>query len=128
RSADRAADDAADGADERPADGSADEPTDDPVSETRPHGKAPTRVILDNHITLVFFDPDVLAASGISAWKGEWIRVTGRPSLYHSKLEIVIDRTAQIELSPVPGLTKPTAAPPAKSPRNRKQSVPIHAP
>jgi endonuclease YncB( thermonuclease family) len=93
-------------------------------SETRPHGGPPTRVILDNHVPLVFFDPDVFAASGISAWKGEWIRVTGRPSLYHGKVEIVIDRTGQVDLSPVPGLTKPTRA----LPRNHEKSVPIHAP
>jgi len=74
------------------------------------HGKAPTRVILDNHVQLVFFDPDVFAASGISAWRGEWIRVSGKASLYHGKPEIVIDRAGQLELSPVPGLTRPRAA------------------
>lgn len=102
------------------------------VSEARPpddagHGKTPTRVILDNHVQLVFFDPDVFAASGISAWKGEWIRVSGTASLYHGRPEIVIDRTGQLELSPVPGLTKPTGARPTKS-RNHERSVPIHAP
>src|SRR3569623_1422348 len=103
----------------------------DGVSEARPadagHGKTPTRVILDNHVQLVFFDPDVFAASGISAWKGEWIRVSGKPSLYHGQPEIVIDRIGQLELSPVPGLTKPTGARPTKS-RNHERSVPIHAP
>jgi hypothetical protein len=76
----------------------------------------------------MFFDPDIFAASGISAWKGEWIRVSGKPSLYHGKVQIVIDRTGQIELSPVPGLTKPTDPRPAPSPRNHEKSVPIHAP
>ena len=76
-------------------------------------------MILDNHIPLVFFDPAVLAESGVQAWKGEWIRVTAKPSLYHGKLELVIDRTAQVELCPVPGLTKPS---------NHEKSVPIHAP
>jgi len=104
----------------------------DEVSEARPsddagHGKTPTRVILDNHVQLVFFDPDVFTASGISAWKGEWIRVSGKPSLYHGQPEIVIDRVGQLELSPVPGLTKPTGARPTKS-RNHERSVPIHAP
>jgi endonuclease YncB( thermonuclease family) len=127
-------DDSYDGADDaRPRDAdhddsSGDRPSGDWPSDNRTHGKAPTRVMLDNHVALVFFDPDVFAASGLEAWKGEWIRVTGKPSLYKSKLQIVIDRTAQIELSAVPGLTKPTIAAPAKPARNRKQSVPIHAP
>ena len=105
----------------------------DSASESRPsensagHGKAPTRVILDNHVELVFFDPDVFAASGISAWKGEWIRVSGKASLYHGRPQIVIDRTGQLELSPVPGLTKPTAPRPAPT-RSHERSVPIHAP
>jgi len=102
-------------------DGEAGDADENPVSEDRPHkkGKGPSRVILDNHVPLVFFDPEILAASGIEAWKGEWIRVTGKPSLYHGKLEIVIDRTAQVELCPVPGLTKPS---------NHEKTVPIHAP
>ena len=107
--------------------------TTDRASESRPsdnaagHGKAPTRVVLDNHVQLVFFDPDVFAASGISAWKGEWIRASGKSSLYHGKPEIVIDRTGQLELSPVPGLTKPTAPRPTPT-RGHERSVPIHAP
>ncbi|MEO6772492.1 MAG: thermonuclease family protein [Kofleriaceae bacterium] len=99
-----------------------------PVAGIRTRGRSPTRVLLDHHIALVFFDPEVVAASGIAAWKGEWIRVTGTPSLYKSRLQIVIDRADQIELSAVPGLTKPTATAAAKPPRNRTHDVSIPAP
>lgn len=80
--------------------------------------KGPTRVTLSraqkSDFPLIFFDKDVFGTSGIAAWKGEWVRVTGVPSVYENKhthkkqLQIVIDRASQITLSPVPGLTKPT--------------------
>jgi len=80
--------------------------------------KGPSRVTLAraqrSDFPLIFFDKDVLGMTGLIAWKGEWVRVTGTPSFYENKhthkkqLQIVIDRAAQIELSPVPGLTKPT--------------------
>jgi endonuclease YncB( thermonuclease family) len=80
--------------------------------------QGPTRVMLahtqKSDVPLIFFDAGVFQTSGIAAWKGEWVRVTGVPSLYetqhtHEKqLEIVIDRASQIELSDVPGQTKTT--------------------
>ena len=80
--------------------------------------RGPTRVMLSraqkSDFPLIFFDKDVLGTSSIAAWKGEWVRVTGVPSFYenqhtHKKqLQIQIDRASQIELSPVPGLTKTT--------------------
>ncbi|HEY0254887.1 MAG TPA: thermonuclease family protein [Kofleriaceae bacterium] len=80
--------------------------------------KGPTRVMLSraqkSDFPLVFFDKDVFGTSGIGAWKGEWVRVTGVPSIYENKhthkkqLQIQIERASQITLSQVPGLTKPT--------------------
>jgi endonuclease YncB( thermonuclease family) len=77
--------------------------------------KGPTRVMLSrartSDVPLIFFNKDVFGTSGIAGWKGEWVRVTGTPSIYENKhthakqLQIQIDRAAQIELSPVPGLT-----------------------
>ncbi|MEO8843425.1 MAG: thermonuclease family protein [Kofleriaceae bacterium] len=95
--------------------------------------KGPTRVTLSraqkSDFPLIFFDKDVFGSSGIAAWKGEWVRVTGVPSFYENKhthkkqLQLQIDRASQIELSPVPGLTKttvptptPTVSPSADSP------------
>jgi len=95
--------------------------------------KGPTRVTLSraqkSDFPLIFFDKDVFGSSGIVGWKGEWVRVTGVPSFYENKhthkkqLQIQIDRASQIELSPVPGLTKatvptqtPTVSPSADSP------------
>jgi endonuclease YncB( thermonuclease family) len=69
----------------------------------------PTRVMLSHargsDVPLVFFKADVLAATGLTAWQGEYVRVSGVPSLYKGKLEIVIDHAAQVVASPVPGLT-----------------------
>jgi endonuclease YncB( thermonuclease family) len=86
--------------------------------------KGPTRVTLSraqkSDFPLIFFDKDVFGSSGIAGWKGEWVRVTGVPSFYENKhthkkqLQLQIDRASQIELSPVPGLTKTTV--PAQTP------------
>jgi endonuclease YncB( thermonuclease family) len=73
----------------------------------------PTRVMLSADFPLIFFDKDVLAASRIAEWKGEYVIATGVPSIYENKhthkrqLQIIIERAAQIRLSPVPGLTVP---------------------
>jgi endonuclease YncB( thermonuclease family) len=90
------------------------------VGDVRIGEKGPTRVTLSRRMfadfPLVFFDRDVLGTSGISTWKGEFVIVTGVPSLYENKhthkkqLQIQIDRASQITLSPVPGLSAPTAA------------------
>ena len=84
-------------------------------------GKGPTRVTLSRQqfsdFPLVFFDRDVFTQSGITSWKGEFVAVTGVPTLYenphtHKKqVQIVIDRASQIRLSPVPGLQIPASTP-----------------
>jgi endonuclease YncB( thermonuclease family) len=82
---------------------------DDVVLDT----KGPARVKL-GEVPLVFFDRDVLGTSGLREWKGEFVVVTGVPSMYSNKhtnksqVQIQIDRATQIKLSPVPGLTPPT--------------------
>jgi hypothetical protein len=84
-------------------------------------GPARAKMTHDRHrsFSLIFFDPDVLAMSGVEGWRGEYVVVTGKPSFYEHKrsgdqeLQIVIDRAKQIQLSPVPGLTPPTTAPTA---------------
>jgi endonuclease YncB( thermonuclease family) len=89
---------------------------DDVVRPAR--GPARARLSHSRHrsFSLVFFDPDVLAMSGVDAWRGEYIVVTGAPTFYEHKgsgekeLQIVIDRASQIRLSQVPGLTPPAAA------------------
>lgn len=84
--------------------------------------KGPTRVTLSHgqhsDFPLIFFDRDVFVQSGIDQWKGEWVIVTGVPSIYENKhthrkqVQIVIDRASQIRLSDVPGLKRPTQATP----------------
>jgi endonuclease YncB( thermonuclease family) len=84
--------------------------------------KGPTRVTLSHgqhsDFPLIFFDKDVFVQSGIDAWKGEWVTVTGTPSIYENKhthkkqVQIVIDRASQVQLSDVPGLKRPNAGAP----------------
>jgi len=89
-----------------------------------PRGPARAKMMLGRHksFSLIFFDPDVLAMSGVDAWRGELVVVTGAPSFYENKrsgekeLQIVIDRASQVQLSPVPGLTSPAAALAAPAP------------
>jgi endonuclease YncB( thermonuclease family) len=92
------------------------------VGDVRLGDRGPTRVLLSRKmfgdVPLIFFDKDVFAATGIAAWKGEFVLATGVVSVYENKhshkkqLQVVIDRPGQITLSPVPGLTPPDAAPP----------------
>jgi hypothetical protein len=55
-----------------------------------------------------------LGNSGLSQWRGEFVIVRGTPSIYVNKhtgkkqVQIQIDQASQIELSPIPGLAKPT--------------------
>ncbi|MBA3540066.1 MAG: thermonuclease family protein [Deltaproteobacteria bacterium] len=89
------------------------------VGDIRISEKGPTTVTLSrrlfNDFPLVFFDKDVLGTSGISAWRGEFVAVTGVPTFYENKrtkkkqLQIQIDRASQIRLSKIPGLTAPSA-------------------
>jgi len=96
------------------------------VGDVRIGEKGPTRVTLSRSqmadFPLIFFDKDVFGTSGIGLWKGEFVIVTGTPSIYENKkshkkqVQIVIDRASQIRLSPVPGLTVPTSAPAPAAP------------
>ncbi|HEU0035647.1 MAG TPA: thermonuclease family protein [Kofleriaceae bacterium] len=89
------------------------------VSDVRISEKGPARVLLSYRMSqdfpLIFFDRDLLGTTGLREWKGEFVVVTGVPTLYTNKyngkqqLQIQIDRASQIKLSPVPGLTPPTA-------------------
>jgi endonuclease YncB( thermonuclease family) len=91
------------------------------IGDIRIGERGPTRVTLSRQqfsdFPLVFFDRDVFVQSGVSQWKGEFIHVTGIPTIYenrHNKrktVQIVIDRASQIQLSPVPGLQIPTSTP-----------------
>lgn len=91
------------------------------IGDVRIAEKGPTRVLLSRQqfsdFPLIFFDRDVLTQSGAVIWKGEYIWVTGVPTVYenrHTKkrqVQIVIDRASQIRLSPVPGLQIPTSTP-----------------
>ena len=79
--------------------------------------RGPTKVLLARKRTssfpLIFFDKDVFAASQVADWKGEFIVVKGVVTSYvnkHTKrkqLQIVVDRAAQLTLSPIPGLDLP---------------------
>lgn len=91
------------------------------IGDVRIGEKGPTRVTLSRRLfsdfPLIFFDRDVLGTSGVSEWKGEFVVVTGIPTMYENKhthkqqLQIQIDRASQIKLSPVPGLQIPVASP-----------------
>ena len=80
--------------------------------------KGPTRVTLSRQqfsdFPIVFFDRDVFTQSGVANWKGEYVVVTGIPTIYENRntkkkqVQIVIDRASQIRLSQVPGLEAPT--------------------
>lgn len=84
------------------------------VDDVRINERGPARVTL-GRLPLIFFDRDLLGTSGIMAWRGEYVWVTGVPTIYENKhtkrkqVQIVIDRASQIRLSPVPGLSLPTA-------------------
>jgi endonuclease YncB( thermonuclease family) len=91
------------------------------VGDVRINEKGPTKVTLSRSqmadFPLIFFDRDVFGTSGIGGWKGEFVVVTGVPSMYENKhthkkqVQIQIDHASQIKLSPVPGLTVPTSGP-----------------
>jgi len=96
------------------------------VGDVRIGEKGPSIVTLsrriNNDFPLVFFDRDVLGTSGLEQWKGEFVVVTGVPTMYENKkthkkqLQIQVDHANQIKLSKVPGLTAPTAEPPKPAP------------
>jgi len=84
------------------------------VDDVRINERGPARVTL-GRFPLVFFDRDVLGTSGLIQWKGEYVSVTGVPTIYENKntkrkqLQIVIERASQVQLSQVPGLAIPVA-------------------
>lgn len=90
------------------------------VGDVRIGDTGPTKVMLSrrmfNDFPLIFFDRDVFGTSGIGRWTGEFVVITGVPSIYTSKrdhtqqVQIVIDRASQVRLSRVPGLDEPTTA------------------
>lgn len=81
--------------------------------------RGPARAVLSHRdrggFPLIFWDRDLLTTTGLREWRGEFVVVTGVPSLYTFKksgrkqLQIEVERAGQIELSPVPGLKPPTA-------------------
>ena len=70
-----------------------------------------SRVMLGD-VPLVFFHRDVLDATQLAAWQGEFVTASGKPSMYKGHVELVVDRPDQIVHSQVPGITavRPTAA------------------
>jgi endonuclease YncB( thermonuclease family) len=84
--------------------------------------KGPARVTLSHRsrggFPLIFWDRDLLGTTGLRQWKGEYVVVTGVPSVYTFKgsgrrqLQIQVDSASQIKLSPIPGLSPPTVAGP----------------
>ena len=89
------------------------------VDEVVLNTKGPKRVTLSHRarggFPLIFWDADVLGTTGLREWKSEFVVVTGIPSFYTFKssgkkqLQIQIDRATQVKLSPIPGLSPPTA-------------------
>lgn len=89
------------------------------VDNVRIGEKGPTRVSLSRQqfsgFPLVFFDRDVFMQSGIASWQGEYVVVTGIPTIYENRynhrkqVQIVIDRASQIELSQIPPGRSPSA-------------------
>jgi endonuclease YncB( thermonuclease family) len=87
------------------------------VGDIRLGDRGPTRVALSRKmfgdLPLIFFDKDVFASTGLTAWRGEFVVVKGVVSVYQNKhtkkkqLQIQIDRPGQIVLSPIPGLVRP---------------------
>ncbi len=77
------------------------------VGEIKLGDKGPTRVLLGRRLNsdfpLIFFDKDVFGSSRIARFKGEYVRVTGDVTRYHSKyfkrdeLQIVITLPGQIK-------------------------------
>ena len=85
----------------------------------RARGPARARMEHDRRewIALIF-DPGVMAATGLDAWRGEFVVVTGVPErTTHPRtgaplLQIVVKHPGQLRLSAVPGLPAPPSRPP----------------
>lgn len=88
------------------------------VGDVRVGERGPSRVTLSRAMfadfPLVVFDRDLLGTTGLAHWKGEYVWITGTPTIYENKntrrkqVQIVIERAAQVKLSLVPGLTPPS--------------------
>jgi endonuclease YncB( thermonuclease family) len=83
------------------------------IADVRHATRGPARVLLSyrqfRDFPLVFFDPDVLAATGITdKWKQEFVWVKGVPTIYENRynhrkqVQIQIDSASQIRLCPFP--------------------------
>jgi endonuclease YncB( thermonuclease family) len=87
------------------------------VGEVRFGDRGPSKVMLSRKMRgdfpIVFFDKDVLLASGITRWKSEYVMVRGVVTTYVNKrtkrgqLQIVVERPGQVILSDIPGLNTP---------------------
>ncbi len=82
------------------------------VDDIRRAAKGPARVGIGlRNAPLIFFDNDILIASSLDTWKGEYIVATGVVSEYENQhthkrqAQLVIDRASQIQRSKIPGLT-----------------------
>ena len=97
------------------------------VGDIKPReGKAPARVMLSRRLfadmPLIFWDEEVLAQSGIEAYKGEFVRVKGLVTAYTNKytgktvLQIEVRMPRQVRLPPYspPGLEASGQAPEAE--------------
>ena len=97
------------------------------VGDVRIGEKGPTRVTLSRQqfsdFPLIFFDRDVFVQSNIAEQKGEFVWITGVPTIYenqhtHKKVvQIVIDRASQVRVSQVPPGRPPGPAPTAPTPQ-----------
>lgn len=103
--------------------------------------RGPTRVMMSRRmfgdIPAIFWDKDVFLATGLAAYKGEFVRITGSVAEYTFKnsgkrvLQLVVDRPQAVVLSHVPGLEEVWAErklPPAPTPRAQAQkTAPVKA-
>lgn len=82
--------------------------------------RGPSRVTLSRRrfadLTVVFFDKDVFASTGIDRYKGEFVRISGVVSEYQNEynrrrdLQLVVNLPSQVVVSDVPGLETPAHA------------------
>ena len=79
--------------------------------------RGPSRINLSRRrlsdVTVVFFDKDVFASTGIGRHSGEFVRVSGVVSEYRNKyngrrqLQLIVDLPSQVVVSDVPGIENP---------------------
>src|SRR5262249_34528099 len=86
------------------------------VDQVKLGDRGPSRVLLtrarNNSFPLIFFDKDVMVASQVSLYRGEFITVRGTVTRYRrkdgsgSELQVVIKEPGQVVGRKVPGLTQ----------------------